>query len=229
MSLNYEPSVFPNSPTRRENIQANPKSSTPGNADQQPTFNTGKGLITWIVWFQRTSRSRTRQKPVPPSCLITCCLPRNSQPVCSQDAQPEPCGQPPKGDSLVPAPSTLTLLYHFGVTYRCEKRSIEPQTKSLITWTICCHAVGDSKLTRRGTTHSRDLSGRSTTRAEDAQGTPTQSHISPSILVYEENLDGLVPGDNSSSSLLLSRLELSDTKVYEPHIRARLGTASHFC
>ena len=32
-----------------------------------------------------------------------------------------------------------------------------------------------------------------------------------------------------SSSLLLSSLELSDTKVYEPYIRARLGTASHFC
>ena len=32
----------------------------------------------------------------------------------------------------------------------------------------------------------RDLSGRGTARAEDAQGTPTQSHISPSILVYEE-------------------------------------------
>jgi len=30
------------------------------------------------------------------------------------------------------------------------------------------------------------LSGRGTTRAEDAQGTPTQSHISPSILEYEE-------------------------------------------
>ena len=30
------------------------------------------------------------------------------------------------------------------------------------------------------------VSGRGTTRAEDAQGTPTQSHISPSILVYEE-------------------------------------------
>jgi len=29
--------------------------------------------------------------------------------------------------------------------------------------------------------------GRSATRAEDAQGTPTQSHISPSMLVYEEN------------------------------------------
>ena len=27
---------------------------------------------------------------------------------------------------------------------------------------------------------------RGTTRAEDAQGTPTQSHISPSILVYED-------------------------------------------
>jgi len=30
------------------------------------------------------------------------------------------------------------------------------------------------------------------------------------------------------SSLLLSSLELSDTKVYEPQIRALLGTASHF-
>ena len=28
--------------------------------------------------------------------------------------------------------------------------------------------------------------GRGTTRADDAHGTPTQSHISPSILVYEE-------------------------------------------
>ena len=33
---------------------------------------------------------------------------------------------------------------------------------------------------------------------------------------------------SSSSSLLLSSLELSDTKVYEPYIRALLGTASHF-
>jgi len=30
-------------------------------------------------------------------------------------------------------------------------------------------------------------SGRGTTRAEDAQGTPFPSHISPSMLVYEEN------------------------------------------
>jgi len=32
-----------------------------------------------------------------------------------------------------------------------------------------------------------------------------------------------------SSSLLLSSLELSDTKVYAPQMRARLGTAAHFC
>jgi len=37
-----------------------------------------------------------------------------------------------------------------------------------------------------------DLSGRGTARAEDAQGTPTQSHISPSILVYED-----IPGYTS--------------------------------
>ena len=30
-------------------------------------------------------------------------------------------------------------------------------------------------------------SDRGTTRADDAQGPPTQSHISPTILVYEEN------------------------------------------
>ena len=34
-------------------------------------------------------------------------------------------------------------------------------------------------------------SGRGAARAEDAQGTPTQSHISPSILVYEETALGL--------------------------------------
>ena len=36
------------------------------------------------------------------------------------------------------------------------------------------------------------------------------------------------PGE-SSSSVLLSSLELSDTQVCEPSIRARLGTAAHFC
>jgi len=33
----------------------------------------------------------------------------------------------------------------------------------------------------------------------------------------------------SSSSLLLSSLELSDTQVCEPQIRALLGAAAHFC
>ena len=32
-----------------------------------------------------------------------------------------------------------------------------------------------------------------------------------------------------SSSLLLSSLELSDTTIYEPYVRALLGIASHFC
>ena len=32
-----------------------------------------------------------------------------------------------------------------------------------------------------------------------------------------------------SSSVLLSSPELSDTKVYAPSIRARLGTTAHFC
>ena len=36
-------------------------------------------------------------------------------------------------------------------------------------------------------------------------------------------------GMMSSSSLLLSSLELSDTKVSEPSKRARLGTAARFC
>ena len=31
------------------------------------------------------------------------------------------------------------------------------------------------------------LAGRGAARAEDAQGTPTQSPMSPSILVYEDN------------------------------------------
>ena len=36
------------------------------------------------------------------------------------------------------------------------------------------------------TTHSWDLSGRGTTGAADAQGTPAQSHTSPRILLYED-------------------------------------------
>jgi len=48
--------------------------------------------------------------------------------------------------------------------------------------------------------------GRGTTRAEDAQGTPTQSHISPSILVCEDKFTSIrryaVPGVISPSILV---------------------------
>ena len=37
-----------------------------------------------------------------------------------------------------------------------------------------------------GLADREDQNGRGTARAEDAQGTPIQSHISPSILVYED-------------------------------------------
>jgi len=46
--------------------------------------------------------------------------------------------------------------------------------------------VSCSGLIDSGFVGSTDLSGRGTTRAEDAQGTPTQSHISPSIQEYED-------------------------------------------
>jgi len=42
------------------------------------------------------------------------------------------------------------------------------------------------------------------------------------VFLIHAMCDGVV----FSSSLLLSSLELSDTQVYEPYIRARLGTAA---
>ena len=52
-------------------------------------------------------------------------------------------------------------------------------------------------------------------------------HISYKILAgFRPAVAGL---STSSFSLLLSSLELSDTKVYEPYTRALLGAASHFC
>ena len=50
------------------------------------------------------------------------------------------------------------------------------------------------------------LSGRGTTRTEDAQGTPTQSHMSTSILVYEES--NLV-GQNTISVVCISLSSLN--------------------
>ena len=113
------------------------------------------------------------------------------------------------------------------------------------------------------------LVGRGTARVEDAQGTPTQSHISPSIPVYQEfrlklplesdlkslrfgptvRIGGMVDRasngwvvpsahDPKLTSFLFTlvtdpgrslSLNLSETRVYEPQIRARLGTTAHFC
>ena len=42
-------------------------------------------------------------------------------------------------------------------------------------------------------------------------------------------LEGVGVEVSLSLSLLLSSLELSDTHVYEPYIRALLGTAAHLC
>ena len=44
-------------------------------------------------------------------------------------------------------------------------------------------------------------STRDTTRAEDAPGTPTQSHISPSIPVYEANLQFCSPREQRLSKM----------------------------
>jgi len=54
----------------------------------------------------------------------------------------------------------------------------------------------------------------------------TKSARAPWFSRSRSKHDGVVP---HTSSFLLSSLELSDTKVYAPHIRAVLGTASHFC
>ena len=40
---------------------------------------------------------------------------------------------------------------------------------------------------------------------------------------------GVTGSSSASSSLLISRLELSDTKFHVPYMRALLGTAAHFC
>ena len=70
---------------------------------------------------------------------------------------------------------------------------------------------------------------------------PTQSHCRviggrcflwaryPCSAAVMEVIEATLVCLSSSSSLLLSSLDLSHTKVYQPLIRALLGTASHFC
>jgi len=61
--------------------------------------------------------------------------------------------------------------------------------------------------------------------------TPDNCSVSLKRRVFARSFSdypALYHGESSSSSLLLSSLELSDTKVYEPYIRALFGNASHF-
>ena len=66
----------------------------------------------------------------------------------------------------------IDFVHHSTLGLRVIKKKKKPGT---------VHSVFPREVSRGGR-----LSGRGTARAEDAQGTPTQSHISPSILVYEE-------------------------------------------
>ena len=57
--------------------------------------------------------------------------------------------------------------------------------------------VQDSVLRLQGAS----ATGRVTTRAEDAQETPTQSHISPSVLVYEDTLSAYIRQSRPDSGI----------------------------
>ena len=56
-----------------------------------------------------------------------------------------------------------------------------------------------------------------TTRAEDAQGIPTQSHISPSILVYEEKTHEV--GEGGEAHEAPQRLEVHHLGVGFERVR----------
>jgi len=73
-----------------------------------------------------------------------------------------------------------------------ERPEIDPDPpgcQHLIECLDLSRGVIDSGLVGSTDFHSsHPQAGRGTTRAEDAQGTPTQSHISPSIVVYEHSV-----------------------------------------
>ena len=78
---------------------------------------------------------------------------------------------------------TLTLNFGDEMLLQENRRAATPgPLRHQMDGFVSC--VSAMSIKRRGTTHSRDLSGRGAARAEDAQGTPSQSHISPSILAY---------------------------------------------
>ena len=59
--------------------------------------------------------------------------------------------------------------------------------------------------------------------------TPTSQRASPKPRRHTTTLRRSQPCLTSTSSFLLSSIELSDTKVFEPYMRALLGTDLQFC
>jgi hypothetical protein len=49
------------------------------------------------------------------------------------------------------------------------------------------------------------LAGRGAARADDAQGTPTQSHVSPSILAYEDQRTPAIAANGTTDSRIADR------------------------
>ena len=82
-----------------------------------------------------------------------------------------------KGGSTPPPPLALTVILQTSPRHpNPEIRNREPET--LFTEPETEKSLRMAPML--------DLSGRGTTRAENDQETPNQSHISPSILVYED-------------------------------------------
>ena len=91
----------------------------------------------------------------------------------------------------------------------------ERQTKRSRTWRAACHLPS----IERGHDWSRF--------SKSAMSTKKLRRSDQELGIFKDLYEmSLV---TSSSSFLLSSLELSNTKVYEPQIRALLGTATHFC
>ena len=102
-----------------------------------------------------------------------------------QARNPKPGSRNPKPGSRNLKPESRNL--------KPESRNPEPETRNLEPEARNTNPPGSTAMPRLTAKPPSPLhnppyfSGRGTTRAEDAQGTPTQSHISPSTLVYEDN------------------------------------------
>ena len=93
----------------------------------------------------------------------------------------------------------------------------------------CCGSRSHSQVTRPTCGQSRSLwtgNGSSADRADREDGVKRSSSSGTPRL---EQRCATLSAVASSSSVLLSSLEMSDTTIYEPYIRALLGTSSPFC